>query len=263
MSKSKYSFLIDSFTWSYSRVSSFEACPHGWKLAYIDKEKGVQNFFAEYGLFHHKIMELLWAGELDVWDLASHYEENYGKAIKLHPPSFLERYDFSRKSYNAGLKFYENFDWDISEFEVLGNEMTLNCKYKELLLTIRPDTLIKNKKTGKVVLVDYKASNPFNKKSGNPIKKKIAPYKKQLSLYCFFVEQEMNIKIDEYMLVFPKFTLAKNLVFDYNKEDGQKIVDWFYETICRIKEENDFEAKPNKFFCDNICSMRNICEHKE
>ncbi len=260
---SKYSYKIDFMVWSYSRVSSYKTCPYGWKFGYLNKEKSVQNFFSELGLHHHKIMELWWAKKLDTIGMASYYKEFYNESIKLRPPSFLEKYEFSKKSYENGLNFYKNFTWDIDDYELLGNEMTIEATYKDISLTIRPDTLVREKSTGKVILIDYKSSNPFQKKSGNPIKSKIAPYKEQLSLYAYFIEKELGIKIDEYMLIFPKFSLDKNLTFDYNKKAGQKVVDEFYETIQKIKEDEEFVAKPDKFFCSNICGFRNVCDKKD
>lgn len=257
----EYEFMFDNMTWSFSRASSFEQCKYGWKLTYLDKKDGVQNGFSSYGLFHHKMFELFWSGVLDVWDMPDYYKENYAKEVDIPFPAKLEKYNFSERTYKAGLDFWENFDWNLSDWDILGNEYTIEAEYNGIKLTIRPDTLVKNKKTGKIWLIDYKTSTAFDKKTMKPKTKKIDGYKKQLSLYCYFVEREMNIEIEKYVLVFPKYDLDQTMYFDYNKEEGQKTVDWLMGVIEKAKLEVDFKPNVEPFFCENLCSMKLHCQH--
>ena len=53
-------------TWSYSSVNSFATCPHMFKLTYIDSVNRKNNFFSEYGLFSHKILENYFKDKLDI-----------------------------------------------------------------------------------------------------------------------------------------------------------------------------------------------------
>ena len=36
--------------------------------------------------------------------------------------------------------------------------------------------------------------------------------------------------------------------------------DWFVGTIRSIYSDEIFEPKPDAFFCDNICSVRHVCD---
>jgi len=259
--KSEWLFKIDGMKWSFSRASSFEHCKYGWKLSYLEGNRGIQNAFSEYGLFHHKIFELLWAGILSVPDIPEYYEKNYSKEVSLSFPAMLERWNFSKRTYDVGLNFWNNFDWDVSEWDVLDNEGTIETVYDGVELTIRPDTLVRNKKTGKIWLIDYKTSTSFVKKTMKPKWDKIDGYKKQLSLYCYFVEKEMNVEIEKYVLIFPKYTLDETMYFEYNKEEGQETVDWLMGIVKATRNEVDFEPNVEPFFCENLCGVRNFCQH--
>lgn len=250
-------------TWSFSRVNSFETCKYSWLLQYIYNEDRKQNYFSSYGLFSHEIMEKWWDKKIETFELAKYYEENYDDCVTIPAPSFLEKYNFSQRAYNDAHKFYETFDWNRDDFELLGNEDTIETEHRGKKLTIRPDTLVKHIPSNEVWLIDYKTSAMFDKKTGKAKEDKLETYKKQLFLYAYFIEREQGHKIDKIVLVFPKFALDKNIVVDYNEDIANEYLDWFFETIEKIEQEENFEASPNKFFCDNLCSVSESCIWKE
>lgn len=55
---SEYNFLIDNMIWSFSRLNSFCICKYEWYLQYIEEAEGTNNFYAEFGKFCHKILEM-------------------------------------------------------------------------------------------------------------------------------------------------------------------------------------------------------------
>lgn len=258
---SEYDFITDGMVWSYSRVSTFEQCPYAWKLTYIDGEPSTQNYFSQFGLVLHDLLEDFWNGDLDLWDLPMEFDDKHSKDVTEPLPHFLVQYATDQKNFDGAMKFLEDLDWNRDEWEVLGNETTINCEYKGLQLTIRPDLIAKNKETGLVYLIDYKTSNPFNKRSGKPIQKKIDPYWKQLSLYAYFIEKELGIKIDKLRIYFPKLTLDKTLEVRYTKELAEETLDWWHSTALKAIAEEEFLPNVDNFFCGNLCGVRNICHH--
>lgn len=250
-------------TWSFSRVNSFETCKYSWLLQYIYKEDRRQNYFAAFGLFSHEIMESWWDKEIDTFELSTYYKDNYNNRVTIPAPLFLEKYNFSQRAYDSTLSFYENFDWNRNDFKLLGNEDTIEAEYRGKKLTIRPDTLVRHIPSNEVWLIDYKTSAMFDKKTGKPKRDKLETYKKQLFLYAYFIERERGYKIDKIILVFPKFSLDKNIVIDYNENIAMEYLSWFFKTIQQIEQEENFEANPNKFFCDNLCSVSESCIWKE
>lgn len=258
MPKSKFLFLIDGMTWSYSRVSAFETCPYQWKLIYIDKNETQDNYFGQLGTFSHLVFEKFWDGDIDIWSLPEYFEDGYSKAVTMSPPSILERWDFEKKSYGAILNFFQNFDLDLSKHTVIGNEFTIKTKYKGLEFTIRPDTIVRNDNL--ISLIDYKSGKMYDNKD-RLMQKKLVGYKKQLFIYAYFSERELDIKIDQCQLILPKYSLDKTVTMMYTKDKGQEAVDWMVSVIDKIKQENDFKPKVDKFFCQNLCGVRDVCEH--
>ena len=57
-----YRPLIEGMRWSYSRLHSFEQCRYGWFLKYIHGTKKEEKFYASYGSFVHKLIELYYRG---------------------------------------------------------------------------------------------------------------------------------------------------------------------------------------------------------
>ena len=50
-------FLLDAMDWSYSRVSSFDQCPHMFNLTYLQCKDRVENAFAQWGSLGHSLLE--------------------------------------------------------------------------------------------------------------------------------------------------------------------------------------------------------------
>ena len=261
-------YITDFMTWSYSNASTFVNCAHAWKLSYLDKNKRYGNYFSDFGLLLHKAFELFWEGELDIFDLPSYYEDSYHLFVTHPPPPFLAQYGIEKKNFDNGMQFLLDLDWDRESYEILGNEMTIDCSYKDVALTVRPDLVLREKTSGKVILADYKTSTPFKKTKsddgsdifGEPIQEKIDPYIKQMSLYAFFFERDTGIHVDTMRIYFPKLSLAKTINIEYNNRVGQDAVDWWYETVQKAKAEESFPASINDFFCGNLCGVRASCE---
>ena len=217
--------------------------------------------FSQYGLVIHELLESYWNYDLDLWDLPLAFEEKYSKQVTARPPKMLIRYNTMQKYYEKALEFFTDLDWSRSEWEVLGNEYTVDCEYEGVQLTIRPDLIIKNKESGLVYLVDYKSTSPFTKKLGKPQKKKMLGYWRQLSLYAYFTEKEMGIKIDKLRLYFPRVGLDKTQEVDYTEAMAKETLDWWLDLVNQAKDEEAFPPKVQSFFCENICSVRNSCIH--
>ena len=58
MGEVNYAPIIQEMTWSYSRIKAFDDCHYRWYLQYIRRLHGKDMFFASYGSFMHKLIEL-------------------------------------------------------------------------------------------------------------------------------------------------------------------------------------------------------------
>ena len=79
---SEYNFLIDNMIWSFSRLNSFCICKYEWYLQYIEEAEGTNNFYAEFGKFCHKILEMYAKGELGLFELSDYFVEHYDEEVK-------------------------------------------------------------------------------------------------------------------------------------------------------------------------------------
>ena len=262
ISTSSYDFIVNNITFSFSNAMSFSQCPYGWKLNYIDRLSKVDNFFSDYGLLIHDLLERFWAGELGLWDLPLEYEKLFEERVVSPIPAMLGRHNIWQGYKDAGLKFFEDLKWNLDEWEIIGNETTIDCEYDGYKLTIRPDLIYKNKESGLVYLVDYKSKKPPLTKKGNVSQAQIKDYKKQLSLYAYFVEKEMGIKIDCLRIIYTRGYYEVDI--PYTKEIVQETLDWWSSTIEEIMKNEEFipcDTKKEHFFCSTLCGVREHCQY--
>ena len=74
-------------------------------------------------------------------------------------------------------------------------------------------------------------------------------------LYSYIIGKERGISIDKIRLLFirEKDPLAQNQEMCYTKEDGEKTIQEFLETVSKIKTEQDWKPKPKiDYFCSEI-----------
>lgn len=248
-----YSFITDNLTYSYSNFSSFEICKMMWKLSYIDRKGRDGNFFSDFGSFIHKILEEYFGGNLEIEDMVEYYEKNYSASVITAPPPFPK--GMAEKYYNSGLDFFAQFpSYKIrrENYEVLGIEDDFNTSFDDIPLIIKPDLVLKNKKTGKVTLLDYKTSKKDDKK--------LIGYKHQLHLYAYFLWQEKGIEVNNILVWFIR---DKELYeIPNNPFEIQETLEWMKDVRNKISEELEWAPnldKSNEYFCFNICSVKLDC----
>jgi CRISPR/Cas system-associated exonuclease Cas4 (RecB family) len=229
-----------------------------WFLSYIQYEEREQGFFSDFGNIVHKTIELFFKGELEIWDLSQYYEDNYSKYVISNPPPYPP--NMGEKYYAEGLEFFTNFQFNLEDYEVIFIEDKFKTTYNEIKLVIKPDLILKDKKTGKYILFDYKT----HKLKGNKTDEEyLSGYKKQLYLYSYFLKIEKNIDIDKIILWFIRNN--ENIEIEVNPTEIRKALVWMEETVVKIKAETEFEpnlSKKNGYFCSFICSMKSLCRYR-
>jgi hypothetical protein len=257
---SEYSFITDNIKFSYSGVTTFENCPHSYKLTYIDVENKIENAFGQFGLLVHHVLERYFAKEIDVWDLADYYKQKYDEFVTVpYPPN--NYVDLGHSYFQAGLDFFTMFDFDRRGYEVVSIEDNIEFDMTtDIKAVARPDLVLKEIETGKYILFDYKTAKM--KKTKPQLKKQISDYMRQMKLYCYAVWLKTGIEINEVRLWF----IRDNFIYK-EQIDSMDISDtttWFVELINKIKEEQNWyplDIEKNEFFCAFICSVRNSCRY--
>lgn len=249
--------------WSYSRLTAYIQCPYNFFLRYVECNKGDGNFFAQFGSFVHKILEMYEKGELSLFDLSSYYEENFYKAVTCDAPT--NKYvDIKQSYYEKGLDYLENMDLSLEKYEVLGIEKEVKFKIGKYDMIGYIDLLLRHKNTGEITVLDHKSGSLKINSSGKISKseeKHFGSFKRQLYLYSIAVKEEYG--------VFPTY-LKWNLFKDRNEysvifdeKEFEEAKQWALNIIHTIENDTKWLPNPSDYFCRNLCDMRNCaCEYK-
>ncbi|HUU87983.1 MAG TPA: PD-(D/E)XK nuclease family protein [Candidatus Glassbacteria bacterium] len=251
-----YSFTLDNMRFSYSSANNFTTCRRQFYLSYIEYADRKPNFFSDFGLYCHDILEKYFARELEIWDLEDYYVDNYGEGVQNSPPPYPK--GMADQYYQDGLEFFANFDFDLNAYDVVSIEDKIDATVNDIDLVIKPDLVLRENATGKYSLVDYKTSKlKFNKYDED----KIAGYMKQFYLYSHFLKVGRDIDISTITVWFIRNNYIMNIDVDPIKM--QETIDWFFGVIKDIKKEEDWETttdKKTKFFCQWLCGCRDSCD---
>lgn len=244
---------MDETIWSFSRLNAFHHCKHMYKLNYIDKLEKINNFFAQYGTYCHKVIEEYANNEMILFELSEHYKKQYNKHVTLKAPP--NKYvNLAHNYYNQGLKYFENFK-GFKDYKVVGIEQEFyftlnghNCKgYADLVCKDDYEGLI---------IVDHKSSDVKSASSD-----KAKEYLKQLYFYSLGVKKEYGKFPSE--LHINAFRKQKYYMYKFETDKLVETVDWVMETIKNIECCNDFTTNYNEYFCNFICSQRLNCSQRE
>lgn len=248
-------YLVDKITFSYSSLSSFDTCAWGWYLTYIDSSDREPNFFSEFGLLIHNLLEGYWRNYYEKEELVEAYKKLYDGHMKSSPPPYPA--GMAGKYYDDGLKFFESFDGGKERFDPIFIEDKVVAEYDGIKIIVKPDLILKDKITGKTYLIDYKTSKPVRNNSWDM--KKIEAYEYQLFLYSHFIEETLGIKVDKIALLFVR--LGSTYYIRKSKAKTKIVLKWLTKTVEKIKSSETFPANTaNKYFCDNLCGVRSSCE---
>ena len=218
--------------WSYSRTTSFENCKYGYYLNYIIKDDeqypNESNYYSEVGSYVHGILEKIFKGELKKEDALKYYLDNYKKSI----------------SHKTDRSTMDKTHMILADYGFI-------------------DLLLRDKRDGKIVILDHKSTDyPFKADGG--IKKKVEhsfdKYKKQMYLYAYAVKQIYN--------EFPKEMTwnhfkngGKLATIPFIQSEYENTIEWVRDVLAKIENEEDFEPNENYFYCTNLCNFRRSCEY--
>lgn len=252
--------------WSYSRTTCFGRCKYEFYLDYIVNDDALYlsegNYYAEVGSYTHDILAKVFSGELDVEDAAKYFVDNYdNNVIYKVKKSTMDKNFMAIAGYFADL----DLDW-MKDYEILGVELETKFKLDDYDFIGYIDLLLRDKRDGRIVVLDHKSSEYPFLKDGKSVKKKAKHsfelYKKQMYLYCHAVKQLYG--------EFPKEIAwnhfkdgGKLATIPFNPDEYEESIGWFRQTLQEIEKEKDFEPSPDFFYCTNLCNFRNSCDYRE
>ena len=255
-------FLLDTMTWSFSRLNSFYNCRYEWKLRYIDCNKSENGFFSEYGSLIHKILEKYEKGELSLFELNDYYEEHFSESVPHDAPP--NKYvDIKQSYYEKGIDYFNNIDLDLDKYEVLGVEKEVRFQIAGKDFVGYIDLLLKEKETGKIIILDHKSASIKILKNGKVSKsdqEHVREFIRQLCLYAIPIIEEYG-HVDE--LWWNLFKDKNWLKMPFNKGDYDEAIKWAEDTLTLIENEKNWFPNPDSYYCNFLCGQRNhACEYK-
>lgn len=255
-------FIIDNMLWSFSRLNSFYNCPYEWHEKYIMCQYGERGFFGEFGGCCHKILERYAKGELSIFEISQAYEEEFATTV-VHDAPPNKYVDIKSSYFEKGLDYFDNIDLDLEKYEVLGVEKEVRFKIADKDFIGFIDLLLREKDTGKIIILDHKSASIKFLKNGNVSKTDqahVREFIRQLCLYSIPVIEEYG-RVDE--LWWNLFKDRNWLKIPWKQEDQDEAVQWAKDTIALIEKETEYPCKQDFYYCWNLCSQRNnACPYK-
>lgn len=253
-------FLLDTMTWSFSRLNSFYQCKLEWKLHYLDCNKSENSFFGQFGSFVHKILEMYAKGELSLFELSTFYEEHFEEEVNI-PAPYNKHVDLKQSYYEKGLDYLDNIDLILEDYEVLGVEKEVRFTIGNLDFIGFIDLLLKEKKTGDLIILDHKSSSIKILKSGKVSKtdqQHFLEFQRQLYLYSKpVIEEYGKVSFLEWNL----FKDRNHLKIPWNKDDYEEALKWAEDTVKLIGQESEWGPNQEFFYCRNLCGQKSRCPY--
>lgn len=242
------SFLLDAMDWSYSRVNSFDQCPRMFYLTYLLCADRVENAFAQWGTLAHSLLERYFQGQAELWDLSGLYRKEY-------PTAVTERFPFPRLEdsyYERGLEYFDTFGGQLEDEEkVIAVEDRYISKLHGVPVVGVIDLILSNHSG--LIVCDHKSRGKWKSKEER------RKYLRQLNLYAVRAKEVYGEWPRE--LWFNKFREGILDKEPFDIETVRADTTWFLQSIDDIYKAKRFPAKPDRFFCDYLCSVREQCKH--
>jgi len=255
-------FLLDTMKWSFSRLNSFYQCNYEWKLHYIECNKSLEGFFGQFGSFMHKILEMYAKEEISLFELSQYYEDNFSSEVTCDaPPNGYV--DIKESYYNKGMEYLDNIDLILDNYEILGVEKEVKFKIGNYDMIGYIDLLLKDKETGKIIILDHKSASIKILKSGKISKsdqQHFLEFQRQLYLYSKAVIEEYGHA--DY-LEWNMFKDRNHIKIEWTQEGYDEAIKWAEDTIHLIENEENWFPNPDYYYCNYLCGQReNACEYK-
>lgn len=252
MSDMIYRPLIEGMTWSYSRIECFNDCPYRWFMKYIKDMDEEPQFYASYGTFMHKLIEMFHTGEASKDDLPIIFLTGFSENVQGARPkeSIVQGY------IDKGLEYLKNIDkypYDTVavekkiDFEIEGNRFTGIIDYI-------------GEKDGELYIVDNKSRDlkpRSNRKKPTQKDMELDEMLRQLYIYSEGVRQEYG-KFPR-KLIFNCFKAQTWVEEDFNDEKYNEAIGWATRTIERIKNTTKFYCDLDFFKCFYLCGLHDEC----
>lgn len=254
---------IDHMIWSFSRVNAAYGCLYNFYLTYIEGHEGLTNAYAQFGTLCHETLEKFLKEELDIFTVSQYYQDNYNEYVTCNfPPN--KYVDLGEKTYNQGLDYFNNLNFDFDKYEVLGVEQELNFNVGKYPFHGYADAIYRDRTTGDIILRDHKTASFKYLKDGSVSKTNadhFRDFRRQEYLYCIPLIEEYG-KVD--YLSWNMIRDQREIKIPFNEDEFNEAKEWAITTIEVL--ENELLWLPDtasSYKCNVICDQRNLCTYHQ
>lgn len=255
---------IKETVYSWSRINSFalaemeEGCFHNYYVQYIEGDRGIGNYFSDYGTLMHETIEKIHNNELFEWDYESEIRNGL-KNLKFKPP-----FPNMGKSYEKSMyEFFvhSNFSEMFKDYKIVEAEEEFRINIDGIHIKGFPDMIGEHSKYG-LVVVDYKSSKVY---TGDKLKHNIM----QLYVYAIAVFEKYGKYPDHLIYWFPREVAGnREHVYPFKMEDLERTKQFIKDTVSKIIIHDEWTPRCNSvdgmkdFYASNLCGARLSCEYR-
>ncbi len=267
---SDYDFILDSMTWSFSRIEMFERCACAFYLNYILKKKSSSGFFGEYGSFGHSLLEKYFKNELLSFELEDEFVDKFTANVPTPAPP-MKNVDLAAKYFEQGKDYFAKFD-GLYDCEILGVEKDYKFKIGKYDFTGIIDLELKNK-DNQYGILDHKSKSKQDKKKltkkDDPneyvqlIDGRYIPFHLAKQLYVYSIPFKENYGEYPKLLTWNMFRIGDWYELEFNEDDLKRSIKWVEEVISKIYQETKWlkGEDTSSFWCDFVCSSNVYCKY--
>lgn len=254
---------LDNMVWSFSRLQSADACLYAWYLHYLANYESTPNAYSQFGTLCHETLEKYLKGELNMFNVAQYYQDNYSNYVTCDfPPN--KYVDLGQKTYEQGEQYFLNINFDFDRYEVLGVEKEVNFKVGKYPFRGFIDALYRDRETGDIILRDHKTAS-FKYKTNGDISKTnqehFQQFRRQELLYAIPIIEEYG-KVD--YLSWNMIRDQREIKIPFNETEFLEAQHWALKTIEKIENELLWAPdKSNNYFCHVLCDIRDQCIYRD
>ena len=249
-----YRYIIDQMTWSYSRISSYRACPYQFYLKYIQLEDEAPMFFSGYGSFLHKLIAQFCAGEKSRPEIVSLYLQGFQSEVYCAAPNR----SLSAKYFLQGLRYLQSMELPVDHILSVEQRVEFDLCGHPFIGYIDAIGVV----DGEFSIVDHK-SRDLKPRSGRskPTKsdQELDAYLRQLYLYSIPIHEMYSTWPDS--LIFNCYRTGVRIREPFCQIGLEGAKDWAVSSIREIRSTQKWIPNLDYFKCRHLCGVSHACEY--
>ncbi len=250
-------YLIDTMTWSYSRIKCYDQCPYQFYLKYIQCQDEAPMFFASFGSLVHNIFAQYYSGEITAADAVDEYMVRFTSEVRGFAPSPEIRTSYFIGGLEA-IKRLAPIDGEILSVE---RRVRFDIDGRPFIGFV--DMILRDAE-GNLCILDHKSRNlkPRSKrKKPTRTDEELDDYLRQLYLYAIPVKE--IFKTYPTYLAFNCYRQEQDTVIKepFREQDFEAVKVWATSTIEAIRREEQWRPKLDFWQCKYLCPFCNTCEY--